>query len=100
MDEEPAPGKDPFLSVEKLLADAREHTARQVARWQSAHQATDDSYRLVRQFNEEREQMAASGDFNIQYTVFADVSGLTLWNLATDLQNPQDPIMTAGTSHV
>jgi hypothetical protein len=100
MNEETAPEKDPFLSVEKLLANAREQTARQVERWQSAHQTTDDSYRLVRQFNEERKQIGASDEFNNQYTMFANVSGVTLWNLATDLQKPEDPTITAGTSSI
>jgi hypothetical protein len=92
--------KDPFISIEKMLGDARDETARQVLDWQKAHQTTDCGYQLVRQFNEERKQIVAIGEFDSEYTTFANVSGLTLSNLATDLQKPQDPIITAGTSRV
>lgn len=37
MNEEPAQRKDPFVSVEQLLANAKDEAARQVAHWQSAN---------------------------------------------------------------
>src|SRR5215475_15016056 len=92
--------KDPFTSLEKMLAKACDESAGKVIDWQKVHQAAGCGYQLVRQFNEDRQSLGESGKFDSVYTTFANVSGVSLCNLARDLQNPQDPKLALATSNV
>jgi hypothetical protein len=99
MEEEPGP-KDPFLEVENLLGKARDETARKVQAWQKAHLVTKQGFQLVQQFNEERQKLEPSGQIETLYSTFANVSGVSFVDLAADLQKPEDPAVTLGTSRV
>jgi hypothetical protein len=100
MDDESSAKKDPFLTIEELMADACHKIAHQVDHWQKAHQAADRGFQLVRQFNQDSKQLAGNEELYDQYTTFANVSGVTFCNLATDLQRSEDPAVALGTSQV
>jgi hypothetical protein len=93
--------KDPFTSLEKMLAKACDQSAAKVIDWQKVHQADNDGYQLVRQFNEDRQKLSETGSFRSAYTIFANASGVSICNLAVHLdENPDDPKLAAGTSTV
>ena len=64
MSEKPDP-EDPLVATEALLEKARRETERQALAWQKAHQATDQGYDLVRQFNSERNNLVATNSSNL-----------------------------------
>src|SRR6266480_4399314 len=97
---EKAAPDDPLAATEQLLAKARDETARQTIAWQKAHQATDRGYQLVRRFNDERRQLSGNVQFKFSDTTFANTSGISLFNLAKDLEHPIDPTLTLGTSQI
>jgi hypothetical protein len=92
--------EDPLSAAEALLAKARDETAHQATSWQKAHQVTDWGYQLIRRFNDERQQLSGNEQFKSTDTIFANTSGVSLFNLAKDLQQPADATVTLGTSQV
>ncbi len=99
MSEKPDP-EDPLVATEALLEKARKETQRQALGWQKAHQATDQGYDLVRHFNSERKQLSGNEQFKFTDTIFANASGISLFDLAKSLEHPADATLTLGTSQI
>lgn len=99
MSEKPDP-EDPLVATEALLEKARRETERQALAWQKAHQATDQGYDLVRHFNSERKQLSGNEQFEFTDTIFANASGISLFNLAKSIEHPTDATLTLGTSQI
>jgi Predicted pPIWI-associating nuclease len=99
MTEKPDP-EDPLVATEALLEKARKETERQALAWQKAHQATDRGYDLLRHFNSERKQLTGNEQFTFADTIFANASGISLFDLAKSIEHPADATLTAGTSQI